>query len=40
LKMLPKLDVRPLISIYPLKDALKAFEAHKTGKAIKIMLQP
>ena len=40
LKMLSKLDVRPLITIYPLQDALKAFEANKMGKAVKILLQP
>jgi L-iditol 2-dehydrogenase len=40
LKMLPKLDLKPLITIFPLTDALKAFEAHKMGKDVKIMLQP
>jgi len=39
-QMLPKLDLNPLITIYPLEDAVKAFEAHKKGKDIKIMLQP
>jgi (R,R)-butanediol dehydrogenase/meso-butanediol dehydrogenase/diacetyl reductase len=38
--MLPKLNLKPLISVYPLKDVVKAFEAHKAGKGIKIMLQP
>jgi (R,R)-butanediol dehydrogenase/meso-butanediol dehydrogenase/diacetyl reductase/L-iditol 2-dehydrogenase len=40
LKMLPKLDIKPLITIFPLTDALKAFEAHKMGKDVKILLQP
>jgi len=40
LKMLPKIDVKPLITIFPLKDALAAFAAHKAGKDVKIMLQP
>ena len=39
LQMLPKLDLKPLITIYPFKDAIKAFEAHKKGKDVKIMLQ-
>jgi threonine dehydrogenase-like Zn-dependent dehydrogenase len=39
LQMLPKLDLKPLITIYPFKDAVKAFEAHKKGKDVKIMLQ-
>ena len=39
LKMLPKLDLKPLITIYPFKEALKAFEVHKAGKDEKIMLQ-
>lgn len=38
--MLPKLNLKPLISVYPLKDVVKAFEALKAGKGIKIMLQP
>jgi threonine dehydrogenase-like Zn-dependent dehydrogenase len=38
--MLPKLDLKPLITIYPLQDAIRAFEAHKTGKKVKVMLQP
>jgi (R,R)-butanediol dehydrogenase/meso-butanediol dehydrogenase/diacetyl reductase/L-iditol 2-dehydrogenase len=40
LQMLPKLDLKPLITVYPLEEAAKAFEAHKMGKAVKIMLQP
>jgi 2-desacetyl-2-hydroxyethyl bacteriochlorophyllide A dehydrogenase len=39
-QMLPKLTLKPLISVYPLKDVVKAFEAHKSGKGVKIMLQP
>jgi (R,R)-butanediol dehydrogenase/meso-butanediol dehydrogenase/diacetyl reductase/L-iditol 2-dehydrogenase len=39
LQMLPKLDLKPLITVYPFKDAIKAFEAHNQGKAVKIMLQ-
>ena len=39
LQMLPKLDIKPLITVYPFKDAIKAFEAHHQGKAVKIMLQ-
>jgi threonine dehydrogenase-like Zn-dependent dehydrogenase len=37
--MLPKFDLKPLITIYPFKDAIKAFEAHQKGKDVKIMLQ-
>jgi len=40
LQMLPKIDLKPLITIYPLKEVVKAFEAYQMGKAIKIMLQP
>jgi (R,R)-butanediol dehydrogenase/meso-butanediol dehydrogenase/diacetyl reductase/L-iditol 2-dehydrogenase len=40
LQMLPKLDLKPLITVYPLKEVVKAFEAYKMGKGIKIMLQP
>jgi len=39
-QMLPKLNLKPLITVYPLKDVVKAFEAHKKGKDVKIMLQP
>jgi Zn-dependent alcohol dehydrogenase len=38
--MLPKLDLKPLITVYPLEEVVKAFEAHKRGKDVKIMLQP
>jgi len=40
LRILPKLDLKPLIKVYPLKEAIKAFEAYKIGKDVKIMLQP
>lgn len=40
LQMLPTLDLKPLITIYPLSEAVAAFEAHKQGKGIKIMLKP
>jgi (R,R)-butanediol dehydrogenase/meso-butanediol dehydrogenase/diacetyl reductase/L-iditol 2-dehydrogenase len=40
LKMLSALNLKPLMTIYQLADALKAFEIHKTGKNVKILLQP
>jgi len=40
LKMLSKLDLKPMMTIFPLQDALKAFEAHKIGKNVKILLKP
>ena len=40
LQILPKLDLKPLITVFPLDEAIKAFEAHKKGKEIKILLQP
>ena len=40
LQMLPTLDLKPLITIYPLRDAVAAFEAHKKGQGVKIMLKP
>ncbi len=40
LEILPKLDLKPMITEFPLDDAVKAFEAHKKGKAIKILLKP
>jgi (R,R)-butanediol dehydrogenase/meso-butanediol dehydrogenase/diacetyl reductase/L-iditol 2-dehydrogenase len=40
LEILPKLDLKPMITVFPLDDAVKAFEAHKKGKAIKILLKP
>jgi (R,R)-butanediol dehydrogenase/meso-butanediol dehydrogenase/diacetyl reductase/L-iditol 2-dehydrogenase len=39
-QMLPKLDLKPLITVYPLTEAVKAFEAHRIGKDVKIMLKP
>jgi threonine dehydrogenase-like Zn-dependent dehydrogenase len=38
--MLSKLDLKPMMTIFPLQDALKAFEAHKIGKNVKILLKP
>ena len=38
-ELLPKLNLKPLIKIYPLSDVVKAFEDHQAGKAIKILLQ-
>ncbi len=41
LAMLPKLEIKPLITdIIPLKDIAKAFELHKAGKSIKILIKP
>ena len=41
LAMLPKLQLEPLITdIVPLKDIRKAFELHKAGKSIKILIKP
>jgi (R,R)-butanediol dehydrogenase/meso-butanediol dehydrogenase/diacetyl reductase/L-iditol 2-dehydrogenase len=41
LALLPKLELKPLITdIVPLKDIKKAFELHKNGKSIKILIQP
>jgi len=39
-QMLPKLELKSLITVFPLNEVLKAFDAHKKGKGIKIMLQP
>jgi threonine dehydrogenase-like Zn-dependent dehydrogenase len=39
-QLLPKLDLKPLITIFPLDDVIKAFEAHKKGKDVKILLKP
>ena len=39
-EMLPKLDLRPLITVFPLSEVRKAFAAHKAGKDAKILLQP
>jgi (R,R)-butanediol dehydrogenase/meso-butanediol dehydrogenase/diacetyl reductase/L-iditol 2-dehydrogenase len=41
LAMLPKLEIQPLITdIVPLADIKKAFELHKAGKSIKILIKP
>jgi 2-desacetyl-2-hydroxyethyl bacteriochlorophyllide A dehydrogenase len=41
LALLPKLELKPLITdVVPLKDIKKAFELHKAGKSIKILVQP
>ena len=37
--MLPRLDLSPLISVYPIDDVVQAFADHKAGKAIKVMLK-
>ncbi len=39
LQMLPKLDLQPLFRIFPLDDAIQAFEAQRAGKDVKIMLK-
>jgi L-iditol 2-dehydrogenase len=38
--ILPKLNLKPMISIYPMKDVVEAFQAHKEGKGVKILLKP
>ena len=41
LALLPKLELQSLITdIVPLKDIQKAFEMHKKGKSIKILIKP
>jgi len=41
LAMLPKLEIKPLITdIVPLAEIRKAFELHKAGKSIKILVKP
>ncbi len=41
LAMLPKLELKSLITdIVPLKEIKKAFELHKAGKSIKILIKP
>ncbi len=41
LALLSKLELKPLITdIVPLKEIMKAFELHKKGKSIKILIQP
>ena len=39
LQMLPKLDVKPIITVFPLTEAIKAFEAQNAGKNAKIMFK-
>ena len=39
-QILPKLNLRPMITVYPLRDVIKAFKAYNKGHGIKIMLQP
>jgi (R,R)-butanediol dehydrogenase / meso-butanediol dehydrogenase / diacetyl reductase len=41
LALLPKLELKSLITdIVPLKDIQKAFQLHKSGKSIKILIKP
>jgi len=41
LNLLPKLDLKPIISdIIPLQDIEKAFDLHRKGKAVKILIKP
>ncbi|MFC2021285.1 zinc-binding dehydrogenase [Chloroflexota bacterium] len=40
MQLLPKLNLKPLITVFPLDEAAQAFEAHKAGRGIKIMLKP
>jgi (R,R)-butanediol dehydrogenase/meso-butanediol dehydrogenase/diacetyl reductase/L-iditol 2-dehydrogenase len=39
-QILPKLNLRPMITVYPLQDVIKALKAYKKGQGIKILLQP
>lgn len=38
-QMLPRLDLKPLITTYSIDDVVQAFADHKAGKAIKVMLK-
>ncbi|MFC1949817.1 zinc-binding dehydrogenase [Chloroflexota bacterium] len=38
--MLSKLNLKPLITVYPLDKAVEAYEAHGQGKGIKILIKP
>jgi 2-desacetyl-2-hydroxyethyl bacteriochlorophyllide A dehydrogenase len=38
--MLPKMNLKPMIKIFPMKDVKQAFEAHRKGEGIKILLKP
>ncbi|MFC1949949.1 zinc-binding dehydrogenase [Chloroflexota bacterium] len=40
MRMLPKLNLKPLITRYNLSDAAQAFADQKAGKGIKLMLHP
>jgi (R,R)-butanediol dehydrogenase/meso-butanediol dehydrogenase/diacetyl reductase len=41
LELLPRLDLKPIITdIMPLQDIEKAFELHKRGNSIKILIKP
>jgi Zn-dependent alcohol dehydrogenase len=33
------MNLKPMITVYPIEEVVKAFEAHKKGKDVKIMLQ-
>jgi len=39
-QILPKLNLKPMITVYPLQDAIKALKDYKKGHGIKILLQP
>jgi len=38
--MLPKMNLKPMIKIFPMKEVNRAFEAHRKGEGIKILLKP
>ncbi|MFC2012639.1 hypothetical protein ACFLVU_05865, partial [Chloroflexota bacterium] len=38
--MLSKLNLKPLITVYPLDKAVEAYEAHGQGKGIKLLIKP
>jgi len=37
--LLPKLTLKPLLTVYPMKDAIKAFHDHMAGKGVKMMIE-
>jgi (R,R)-butanediol dehydrogenase/meso-butanediol dehydrogenase/diacetyl reductase/L-iditol 2-dehydrogenase len=37
--MLPRLDLQPLITTYPIEDVVQAFADHKAGKTVKVLLK-
>lgn len=39
MQMLPKLNLKPLITIYPIDEVVQAFAALKAGKGVKVMLK-